>query len=427
MQPLNSSAWKNVRIESQPNRGCLAVMKRNRNEDVESATPVLPDDNYVHFIANDDHRPIRAHKNELSRDNLLYHLAMHQTSSEPIPLSCSRDVLRSVVTTLRTGEVILLGDTNMDEYLETMSATSIMPNPYNRVFELDSNSLTQFLASNGFNTTVTAEVNSQTIQRHLSRTRTLWHHLAHSIGNWPSLRRAMRECKSQHSPVSMHIAPSAARIHINTAISDQGKQTILRCLCERIATQRTSIASQSEQDLLELFVDEKFTNDFFQNILQSPCGPFWFIQHDCADRRKLGIDKVIKRLMMRIINEPTTDLDEPTKISTAIVRIRKLWDALYAAVPRIEAYFGMCESEPTEDIRMLHDVFGEYGMKLVSFKRARRTMDTSQILTFPLPDVQLDSIDAALEIHFFQQTRQHERPPAICTSDSSCPEGMRLM
>jgi len=364
-------------------------------------------DRYAYFVANDDERPVRAHEDELSQGNLLYELAIRRSEPHtPIPISCSRDVLRSIVTTLRTGEVILLGDTDKDEYFETMRATSIVSNPYNKLFELDSNTLTQFLAVNGFSTTVTTECNSQHAKRHLARTRALWHQLAHSLHNWPALRRAMRECKQQATPVSVHVTPSAARIHINTRISEQGRQYILRCLCERIATQRTPKASQNEQDLLERFVDDEFANTFIKSILNTPCGPFWFILHDCSDRRKIGIDKKIKRLVVRIMNEPTTDLEEPTKISGAIARIRKLWEDLYNAIPRIESYFGLCDDEPTQDIRILHEVFQKFGMKVVKVEQTRRTMDTPQLLTFPVREIQLDSIDAVLDIHFFH--KQHD-------------------
>ena len=367
---------------------------------------------YVYFVANDDERPVRAHEDELSQGNLLYELAIRR--SEPhvlIPISCSRDVLRSVVTTLRTGEVMLLGDTDKDEYFETMRATAIVSNPYNKLFDLDSNTLTQFLAVNGFGTTVATEVNSQHTKRHLAKTRTLWFQMAYSILNWPVLRRAMRECNQQHSPVSTNVTPSAARIHINTRISDQGKQYILRCLCERIATQRTTHVSQNEQDLLERFVDDDFANTFTKSILGTPYGPFWFVLHDCSDRRKIGIDKKIKRLVMRIMNEPTTDLEEPTMISSAIVRIRKLWEDLYNAIPRVESYFGLCSDEPTQDIRILHEVFQKFGMKLVKHEQVRRTMDTPQLLTFPVREIQLDSIDAVIDIHFFHK---HQDEAEVC-------------
>lgn len=363
---------------------------------------------FVYFVGNDSDDPVRAHEDELGSGNLLYQLAIRRSDeSSHVPVSCSRDVLRSIIATLRTGEVMLLGDTNLDEYLETARATTIMTNPYNKVFDLDSSSLTQFLAINGFNTTVTTDANAHAIiERRVQRTRKLWEQLAFSIWNWPTLRRAMRACRMQGTPVSTHVAPSAARIHINTAINEQGKHHILRSICERIATHRTSRAAQNESDLLELFADEAFIDDFNKSIMNTPYGPFWFIMHEYSERRKIGIDKVIRRLAARIMNEPTTDLEEPSKIATAILRIRKLWEDLCGAVPRIESYFGLCEHEPTDDIRLLHEVFRQFGLKLVTFERVRRTMDTSQLLTFPISDIQLDSIDAVVVIHFVQETTQ---------------------
>lgn len=312
---------------------------------------------------------------------------------------------------------MLLGDSNMDEYLETLRASSIVSNPYNKLFELDTTTFTQFLAVNGFSTTVCTDVNPKQCERHLSTTRNMWCHLAHSLLNWPVLRRAMRDCKLQNTPVSAHVTPSAARIHINTRISNEGRNYILRCLCERIATKRLTHASHTEQDLLERFADEDFLDEFTKSIINTPCGPFWFILHDCSDQRKIRIDKIIRKLALRIMSEPTTDLEENSKLRIAITHIRKLWDDLCNAIPRIESYFGLCDVEPTQDIRILHDVFKQFGMKVVKIECVRRTMDTSQLLTFPLSDVQLDSIDAILVIHFFQEITQHDESPGILEFD----------
>lgn len=395
-------------------------MKRSVDGNEVESTDIVG--KYAYFVANDDERPIRAHKDELGQDNLLHRLATRRSlQSSPIPIACSRDVLRSVIATLRTGEVMLLGDTNMDEYFETMQASSIVANPYNKLFELDSSTLTQFLAVNGFSTTARADVNLQQTKRHLAKMRTLWNQLVYSIINWPVLRRSMRDCKLHNSPVSVHVTPSAARIHINTRISDQGRQYILRCLCERIATQRTTEALQSEQDLLEQFSNDDTINEFTKSILNTSCGPFWFILHDCSDRRKIRIDKIITRLVVRIMNEPTTDLEEPTKISIAIARIRKLWEDLCNAIPRVESYFGLCDDEPTKDILILREIMQQFGMKLVKFEYNRRTMNTSQLLTFPTGDVQLDSMDAVLVIHFFHDITQ-DQPDSLLDTERGLPE-----
>ena len=107
-------------------------------------------------------------------------------------------------------------------------------------------------------------------------------------------------------------------------------------------------------------------------------------------------------MVVRILNEPTTDLEEneSSKLSVGIAQIRKLWDSLYHAIPRLESFFVLSDEEPTVEITLLKETLREFGMKLVSFKREKRTMETSQLLTFPFSDVQLDSMDAVMVIHF---------------------------
>ena len=158
--------------------------------------------------------------------------------------------------------------------------------------------------------------------------------------------------------------------------------------------------NDNERTLLERFADEEFVNEFLRKLLNSPYGPFWFMVHEPISGRALKIDKKIKRLVCRILTEPSTDLDEQTVMSNAITRIRKLWDTLCQTIPRLEAYLGLCEEEDTNEMRLLKEVFQEHGMKLVKHERVLRTMGNSRLLSFPVPDVLLDSIDGIITIHF---------------------------
>jgi len=392
--------------------GCSEVVSETEDDKIRQQPPASivaeSDHKYAHFIGNDDDRPVRAHEDELTPHSLFYSLAQRRKqdvethTQHPIPISCSRDVLRSVVATMRTGEVMVLGDSNIEELFETMRATCLIDNPFNKLLELDTNTLVHFMAHSGFSTAVTTEYNLQKSERAARKTRLLWNQFAHTLRNWPSLRRALRECTRGDSPISDYVAPGAARIHVNTSINDQGRQFILRCLCEHVATMRLRPieTNDNERTLLERFADEEFVNEFIKTLLNSPYGPFWFMVYEPMSGRALKIDKKIKRLVCRILTEPSTDLDEQTVMGNAITCIRKLWGTLCQTIPRLEAYLGLCEEEDTNEMRLLKEVFHEHGMKLVKHERVRRMMGTSRLLSFPVPDVLLDSIDAIITIHF---------------------------
>jgi hypothetical protein len=364
-------------------------------------------DKYVFFLPNDSTEPVRSHVDEIMPDTLFSKLVMHrQEPHKAIPISCSRDVLRTIVGVMRSGEINLLGDASVEELFETMQATCVLKNPYSQLLQLDSNTLTHFLARNGFGATITTNIEfiQANRKRQLEKTKVLWTQFAHSLINWPTLRRAMRDCTLQGGVISNHVAPGAVRLYVNTTFSEQGQRQLLRCLCERIVTHRISnIEISSEQELIELFATDEFVEKFILQLSQSKCGPFWFTQHESSDRRKLNIDKHVKRMVVRILNEPSTDLEEsnePSKLSLGIAQIRKLCDSLYNAIPRLESFFVLSEEEPTVEITLLKETLHTFGIKLVSFKRERRTIETSQIMTFPFSDVQLDSMDAIMVLHF---------------------------